>query len=49
MNMTDWGDTVGYLTNASVTPNGNSRCFFAEMDALQNPLSLELDDPNWSH
>jgi hypothetical protein len=44
MNMLDWGDTVTYLTNPSVTPNGNSRRFFAEMDALQNPLSLELDD-----
>lgn len=35
---------VSYLMNESITPNGDSRRFFAEMDALQNPLSLELDD-----
>jgi Reverse transcriptase (RNA-dependent DNA polymerase)./Integrase core domain. len=43
-NKLDWGNMVSYLMNESITPNGDSRRFFAEMDALQNPFSLELDD-----
>lgn len=43
-NMLDWGNAVSYLMNESITPNGNARRFFAEMDVLQDPLSLELDD-----
>jgi hypothetical protein len=43
--MLDWGtNAILYLTKESVTPSGDSRRFFAAMDVLQNPLTLELDD-----
>jgi hypothetical protein len=42
--MLDWGNAISYLSQESVTPSGDSRRFFAAMDVLQNPLTLELDD-----
>jgi hypothetical protein len=40
----DWGDSFSFLMQESNTKNGDSRRFFANMDVLQDPLSLDLDD-----
>lgn len=40
----DWGDSFSSLMQESNTKNGDLHRFFANMDVLQDPLSLDLDD-----
>ena len=40
----NWSDSVAALASKSKDSNGDASCFFASMDALQNPEDLTMDD-----